>query len=46
MIIINFILMAVTLYLANRYVQLINEAYELKEELEEWIKLFEKENEK
>lgn len=36
--------MAVTIYLANRYVQLINEAYERKEELEELIKRLEEES--
>jgi hypothetical protein len=34
--------MAVTIYLANRYVQLINEAYERKEELEELIEKLER----
>lgn len=34
--------MAVTLYLANRYVELINEACERKEELEELIDRLEK----
>jgi len=42
MIILHFILMAVTIYLANRYVQLINEAYERKEELEELIEKIER----
>jgi len=42
MIILHFILMAVTIYLANRYVQLINEAYERKEELEELIEKLER----
>jgi len=44
MIILNFILMAVTIYLANRYVQLINEVYERKEVLEELIRIIEKED--